>query len=476
MSDGQPSSSSHSSSSNSSQPDALSVAPASSAGSSQQAQRSSGVSLRWRIAALTLALLVIFAGILASSVTAVVAGTLESYQRSLLENDALELQKLYAGSKPGSTSPGSLGGVRVQIFYSDGSDLLRREPSFNVPIELVRSALKSNTYWHPPTQPQWLALLVPLRVGTRTPNAVLLVATESTYIRTLSSNVQATVLMTSVALVGLALAGGYLSAQLGLRPLVQVAAQARALNERNLVALEYGGPRDELGVLVATLNLLVSRLKRAFEAQTVFLAEVAHELRTPLTAIEGYLRRASRDPELAPQALEDAQRVTASMTRLVSDLLQLSRGEVVQEFVPHILDWRDTLKAIQSEFPGVTLELPHDRLELLGDPDRLMQLGRNLTANAVRAATHPAAVKLQLRRDGAMLELRVSDDGAGIDAEVLPRIFQKFVKGKGGGSGLGLAIASQIVAAHGGQITVSNHSSGGACFTVRIPALLEDDA
>ena len=435
-----------------------------------------GVSLRWRIAALTLALLVIFAGILASSVTAVVAGTLESYQRSLLENDALELQKLYAGSKPGSTSPGSLGGVRVQIFNRDGSDLLRRETGFDVPADTVRSALKSNTYWQPPTQPQWLALLVPLRVGKSTPNAVLLVATDSTYIKTLASRVQTTVLITSVALVGLALAGGYLSAQLGLRPLVQVAAQARALNERNLIALEYRGPRDELGVLVTTLNRLVSRLKRAFEAQTVFLAEVAHELRTPLTAIEGYLRRASKDPAAAPQALADAQRVTASMTRLVSDLLQLSRGEVVQEFVPHILDWRDTLSAIQSEFPGVTLTLPNERLELLGDPDRLMQLGRNLTANAVRAATHPAAVKLEVRRDGAMLELRVSDDGAGISVDVLPRIFEKFVKGKGGGSGLGLAIAKQIVAAHGGQITASNQPSSGACFTVRIPALLEDEA
>lgn len=440
-----------------------------------QPARKRGVSLRWRIAALTLALLVIFAGILASSVTAVVAGTLESYQRSLLEKDALELQKLYAGSKPGSTSPGSLGGVRVQVFNSDGSDLLRRETGFDVPTDTVRLALKGNTYWHPPTRPQWLALLVPLGVGQRTPNAVLLVATNSTYIKTLASRVQTTVLITSVALIGLALAGGYLSAQLGLRPLVQVAAQARALNERNLVALEYSGPRDELGVLVMTLNRLVSRLKRAFEAQTVFLAEVAHELRTPLTAIEGYLRRASKDPALAPQALQDAQRVTASMTRLVSDLLQLSRGEVVQEFVPHILDWRDTLKAIASEFLGVTLEFPSERLELLGDPDRLMQLGRNLTANAVRAATHPQAVKLELRRDGLMLELSVSDDGAGIAAEVLPRIFEKFVKGKGGGSGLGLAIAKQIVAAHGGQIAASNQPSGGACFTVRIPALLETD-
>jgi signal transduction histidine kinase len=434
-----------------------------------------GVSLRWRIAALTLALLVIFAAILASSVTAVVNTTLQDYQRSLLENDARELQKLYASSQPGSPSPASLGGVRVQVFKPDGTILLGLERGFRVPLETLQAGFKADTYWRPPDQPQWLALLVPVGVFKAKPNAVLLVAADSTYIRTLSERVQATVLATSIALIGLALAGGYLSAQLGLRPLVQVARHARTLNERNLEALEYDGPRDELGVLVETLNRLVSRLKRAFTAQTVFLAEVAHELRTPLTAIEGYIRRASKDPESAPQALADAQRVTQNMTRLVADLLQLSRGEVVQEFVPHVLDWRESLRAVTSEFPGVQLTLPDEPLELLGDPDRLAQLARNLTANAVRAATRPEAVRLEAKRVGNTLELTVSDDGAGIPADVLPRLFEKFVKGKGGGSGLGLAIASQIVAAHQGQITAENQPSGGARFTVRLPALEDEE-
>jgi signal transduction histidine kinase len=438
-----------------------------------------GVSLRWRIAALTLALLVIFALILASSVTAVVSSTLQEYQRSLLENDARELQKLYSSSSPGSLSAASLGGVVVQVFNRSGGDLLRGDGGFDVPLNVVQAGLNGDTYWRPPAQPQWLALLVPVGVGQTQPgakpNAVLLVAANGSYIQTLSQRVQATVLMTSIALIGLALAGGYLSAQLGLRPLVQVARQARALNERNLAALEYGGPRDELGVLVDTLNRLVGRLKAAFTAQTVFLAEVAHELRTPLTAIEGYVRRASKDPDSAPQALEDAQRVTANMTRLVADLLQLSRGEVVQEFVPHILDWRDTLRAVASEFPGVQLRLPTEALELLGDPDRLTQLVRNLTANAVRAATTPEAVVLEGKRDGAIVEVSVCDDGRGIPPEVMPRLFEKFVKGKGGGSGLGLAIAAQIVAAHGGRIDAENLPTGGARFTVRLPALEDEE-
>jgi two-component system, OmpR family, sensor kinase len=430
------------------------------------------VSLRWRIAALMLSLLVGFALVLAYSITAVVDSTLEDYQRGLLEADARRLQDLYSSSNTGSPSTDSRGGVRVTI-YRNGK-FFAGEDLFQVPAEEIARAKEGNRFWRPQGGSPWLALLVPMGLFQKTPNAVLMVTADISYIQTLAGRIQTTVFITSLALIGLALAGGYLSAQLGLRPLVRVAAQARSLNERNLEPLRYSGPRDELGVLVEALNRLVARLKRAFEAQTVFLAEAAHELRTPLTAIEGYLRRAARDPSSAPEAISDAQRVTGSMTRLVSDLLQLSRGEVVQEFIPHILDWRDTLRAVVGEFPGVQLKLPEEPLEVLGDPDRLTQLIRNLTGNAVRAATHPGGVKLEARVDGDWCELTVSDDGIGIGEEVMPRLFEKFVKGKGGGSGLGLAIAAQVVSAHGGQIRAENIPGSGARFTVRIPKL-EDE-
>jgi signal transduction histidine kinase len=420
-----------------------------------------------------LALLVSFALVLAYSITAVVNTTLENYQRDLLQNDARKLQDLYSSSKLGGPNIDSRGGVRVSIFRS--GRFFAGEDLFQVPTEEITAAAREGRFWRPEGGSPWLALLVPVGLFQKTPNAVLMVAADITYIQTLSGRIQTTVFVTSLALIGLALAGGYLSAQLGLRPLVRVAAQARALNERNLEPLRYTGPRDELGVLVEALNRMVARLKRAFEAQTVFLAEAAHELRTPLTAIEGYVRRAARDPSSAPEALADAQRVTGSMTRLVSDLLQLSRGEVVQEFIPHVLDWRDTLRAVVGEYPGVVLRLPTEPLELLGDPDRLTQLLRNLTGNAVRAATHPGGVRLEAKRDGDWLELQVCDDGRGIDAEVMPRLFEKFVKGKGGGSGLGLAIAAQIVAAHRGQIRAENMPGGGARFLVRLPALEEED-
>jgi two-component system, OmpR family, sensor kinase len=226
--------------------------------------------------------------------------------------------------------------------------------------------------------------------------------------------------------------------------------------------------------LVETLNRLVSRLDDAFAAQKTFLAEVAHELRTPVTAIDGYIRQAKRDASQESQkALDDATRVAKNMTRLVSDLLQLSRGEVVQELIPHVVDLGELVRGVASEF-GVNAIAPTG-LETLGDPDRLAQLFRNLTSNAVRAAGADK-VQLEVRVAGSKLEVLVSDQGAGIAPDLLPRIFDKFVKGATSrGAGLGLAIVAQIAKSHGGEVLVKSELGQGTMFTVRLARLENDD-
>ena len=273
----------------------------------------------------------------------------------------------------------------------------------------------------------------------------------------------------------MAVLGGYLLTQLGLRPLISVARQAQELSESNLKPLVYSGARDELGVLVETLNRMVLRLNSAFAAQKTFLAEVAHELRTPVTAIEGYVRQAKRDatPE-SSKTLDDATRVAKNMTRLVSDLLQLSRGEVVQELVPHVLDAKELLYGVASEFNIKAIIVPPHTVELLGDPDRLAQLLRNLTSNAVRAAGVDN-VQLELITNDKNLMFIVTDQGAGIAPELLPRIFEKFVKGATSrGAGLGLAIVAQIAKVHGGAVTVKSELGTGTVFTVTLPLLEEE--
>src|SRR5690606_13515422 len=163
-----------------------------------------------------------------------------------------------------------------------------------------------------------------------------------------------------------------------------------------------------------------------------------------------------------------------TMARLVEDLLLLSRGELVREINPHLVDLlQDVARPVAAEFPGVRVE--GTALLVLGDPVRLRQLVRNLLANAVRAATGPAGVRVNVREgDERTAVLEVEDDGPGIPPEMQERIFEKFYKGAGGGSGLGLAIARQVAKHHDGTLTVESRP-GRTVFTLRLPAVQEEE-
>jgi two-component system, OmpR family, sensor kinase len=466
--------------------------------------RTRGLSLKWRIGLGTAALLLVFAAILAGSISFIVNSTLERYQHDLLDGDAQTIKKFYkfldeAGNDGLDLKYRLFDKSNYALYYVNGNFFNGSE--IRVPRLEILKARYVDGYWGTNTGRTPIRVIlkpIDLNLGQKSYRMILAVSADATYIVTISRLVTSTILIVTSILALIALTGGYFAASAMLRPLIEVARQATKLDEHNLEPLRYTGPRDELGLLTATLNQLVRRLKRAFEAQKVFLAETSHELRTPLTALQGYLRRALRDPN-PHAALEDALRVTDSMTRLVNDVLQLSRGEIVQEIVPHLVDLGEVAQNVAREFPGVSVKLDPG-LEMIGDPDRLSQLTRNLVANAIRAVSKaegapanpadgvhievrrlekpvvPNTREVQAREIRATLELHVRDDGPGIPAQVLPRMFEKFYRGPGGGSGLGLAIASQIVRGHNGEIAAQNDPGRGAHFTVTLPALSDDDA
>jgi two-component system, OmpR family, sensor kinase len=451
---------------------AADLAPASEPQTKARGWRS--VPLKWRIAALTALLLAMFAAVLSGAVIAIVTSSLEGVQRRFLEEDTSKAQRFLENTENGSLGLESrpLGSSRITLFSAKGNSL--GGPPLALPEGVTGEAAKTQMFWSSENGGRPIrALLTPIKV-LKSPS-VLAVWTEATYIRELSSNVRSVVTAVTVLLILAALLSGYVIAFIGLRPLVTVARQATRLDEHHLEPLSYDGPRDELGLLSTTLNQMVSRLKRAFDAQKTFLAETSHELRTPLTALQGYLRIAAREatPEQKP-VLEDAQRVTDAMTRLVGDLLQLSRGDVVREWVPHVVDLGEVARNVAREFGPVNVSAGPE-LEMIGDPDRLAQLVRNLISNAVRAAGKPEGVHLSIKRLQDKLELHVTDDGPGIPEHVLPRIFEKFYKGPGGGAGLGLAIVAQIARVHGGEITATNDPGGGAHFVVTLPALQDEE-
>ncbi|MDV6373020.1 hybrid sensor histidine kinase/response regulator [Deinococcus sp. ZS9-10] len=220
------------------------------------------------------------------------------------------------------------------------------------------------------------------------------------------------------------------------------------------------------------LEIQAKQLEEALNMQKTFLAETSHELRTPLTALHGYLRRAEREAG-GSQTLLDAQRVAENMTRLVNDLLQLSRGELVQGIEMHFMNVGKVISQVGRDY-GV--QATQNDIEIVGDPVRLSQVFMNLVTNAIRVSGSPDLVHLESSLRPGEVEVRVVDRGPGVPDAIKPRIFDKFFRGKEAGSaGLGLTIAQQVVTSHGGTLDVTDTPGGGATFRVRLPLPEEED-
>jgi two-component system, OmpR family, sensor kinase len=437
--------------------------------------RTGGLPLTWRVAGLAgLAIAVLtVVGILAAYF--VVRTSLYADLRSALRQDAAAVALLYREGGQGSARTrvtGPTGGVVVQVYDPNGMLLVASKPEFGtpqaaIPPSDVASARGGSLLWSGRLAGKHMeAALAPFDVG------VVAVLADPAYIGVALAGLSRALLLTGVALVLLSAVVGYVVAAAALRPIARLSRLAGELGPDRLEPIPYEGPGDEVGRLTLSLNGLLRRLREAMDAQRSFLAETSHELRTPLTSLQGFLERASRhSDDRARRDLEDARRVSGTLNRLVEDLLQLSRGELVPEDVStHLVDpAEDVLQHVAEEFPGVRLRCASGTL-VLGDPERLRQLVRNLVANAARASGGNEGVELELRTNGGDVVMTVVDDGPGIAPEVLPHIFEKFYKGAGGGAGLGLAIAAQIARHHGGSIEVASQP-GRTAFTIHLPGV-----
>lgn len=446
------------------------------------------LSLKWRIAllcGLAIALLGITSSLLAYWV--VRSRILNNIERSVMA-DARQVARTYEeGLGVAPILDGPTGGLFVQIYSPQGSLLVtsrRRFADASIDQAIVRIARDRETVWRGRLMNEAVtAALEPVSFG------VVAVVAPTGFLSVLLRNLAQVLVLVAVLLSAVGGVAGYFVAQWSMRPVSRLATIAEGFSADKLKLIPYRGPDDEVGRLTRAYNDLIGQLKDALEAQRVFLAETSHELRTPLTSMRGFLDRALRraNPE-SQQDLQDARRIADTLSRLVADILQLSRGEIIREVVPHLLDpYEDLLVPIAEEFKGVTLEGNAGEL-IVGDPEQLQQLLRNLTANAVRACDDtPSRVMLRChcgvdgasradsanRADKNEVVLEIHDDGPGISPDVLPDIFRKFYKGAGGGAGLGLAIAKQIALAHDGDIHVESELGVGTTFFVHLPSFSE---
>src|ERR1044071_6070759 len=249
---------------------------------------------------------------------------------------------------------------------------------------------------------------------------------------------------------------------------------------------------EERGQLLLRAERARTEAEAANRIKDEFLATLSHELRTPLTSLLGWssvLREAQRDQKVLSQGLEAIDRNARVQAQLIDDLLDVSRivsGKLHLDVRP--LDiasvTRAAINVVQpaADAKGITLDYWAEPGlgAISADSARLHQIIWNLLSNAVKFTPHGGKIQIRVEQDDANATVTVSDTGQGIDAEFLPRVFDRFRQADSsttrsfGGLGLGLAIVRHLVELHGG--TVSAQSEGlnkGATFSATFPLLTE---
>jgi signal transduction histidine kinase/CheY-like chemotaxis protein len=285
-------------------------------------------------------------------------------------------------------------------------------------------------------------------------------------------------------------------------PIRRLAGSARTLQAGTFEPpARIGGPTEvrELGRAFASMSAAISELlskeqaarlgaEAANQAKDDFLATLSHELRTPLNAILGWihmLREGMLDPATTARALAAIERNADAQTRLVEDLLDVSR--IVAGNLRLTVDDVWPAAAIDAAVEALGPPIEAKRIDLhvsidrsagpvSADLQRLQQIMWNLLSNAVKFTPAEGRIDVRLRRANGNVELSVSDTGVGMSAEFLPHAFDRFRQGDStttrahGGLGLGLAIVRHLAELHGGAVRAeSAGTSQGATFVVTLP-------
>jgi two-component system, OmpR family, sensor histidine kinase CiaH len=225
-------------------------------------------------------------------------------------------------------------------------------------------------------------------------------------------------------------------------------------------------------------------IRTSLRHQRDFAADASHELRTPLAVLSADVselrQRADRRVGESTEVIDEIDAEVRKLTTLVDELLLLARSDSgAAEIRWDRLDFSDVAAEALHRLSdvaakrGVQLRLDAVPATVQGDPDRLAQLVTILADNAIRFSPDNGTVTVTVTNADGRVRWTVDDEGPGIRAEDLPRVFDRFWRAADappGGSGLGLAIAAWIVERHHGQVTAGNRPEGGARFEVSLPA------
>jgi signal transduction histidine kinase len=287
-------------------------------------------------------------------------------------------------------------------------------------------------------------------------------------------------------LVALAVAavGGWVVGHQTLRPLSDMATQAKSISDRDLSArLQTPNSGDELGQFATAFNGVLDRLASALQGQRQFMADASHELRTPVSVIrttaQVTLAGPVRPENEYRESLEIVTEQSARLARVVDAMFLLSRAEAnTIPLAPEPLYVDDlveesarALRVLANDRKVSVFTQGDSDVAFCGDNILLRQMVANLLENAIRHASSAGTVAATVSATPTEVTIRITDDGTGIPDHEQHRIFQRFVRldTRAPGAGLGLPIARWIAEAHGGQLVLVSSGSAGSCFVVSLP-------
>lgn len=301
--------------------------------------------------------------------------------------------------------------------------------------------------------------------------------------------------------IGAALLGILLSIALGIilsryitRPLLEVSKAAGKIAEGDFDQRVETKTEDEFGKLGQAINNMTRRLADSEKMRKDFIANVSHELRSPLTSIQGFidalLEGKHKDTEESNKYLTIIQKETHRLSKLINDLLEISKFDSQGiQFTMEAFPVNAVIKrAIVSLKPRldqkkiiVKTVIPEDLPLCYGDEDRIEQVVHNLVSNAINYSPMEGKILISCFLHDNEVRVEVADNGPGIPAEELPKVWERFYRVDKdrsrlkGGTGLGLAIVREIVKKHSGQVIAESEQGEGAVFGFTLPLAISED-
>jgi two-component system, OmpR family, sensor kinase len=322
------------------------------------------------------------------------------------------------------------------------------------------------------------------------PNGAVVVGTSLAQVTDTVVRIELIVMIGSAAVVLLIAAGVFMVLRLGLRPIEAMAAQAERITAGDLAGrVAPHNPQSEVGRLGAALNGMLTRIETSVQEREAsqeqmrqFFADASHELRTPIASLlanaELHQHGALTEPDQITEVMGRMALETQRMGRLVDDMLRLARlgqhpdqGRDPVDLSALVTDCAERVR-ITDPSRCWQVEVA-DGLEVTGDEELLRRAVDNLCANIlVHTPRGTVATISATARDG-QARIEVSDDGPGVSADKLPRIFERFYRAGTAasrpGSGLGLAIVAEVATAHGGTAEAAPASPHGLRMTLTLP-------